>query len=66
MKFTKYHKFGAYHYKQFADTNSKYHRHANRMLEWIKEKNCLDIGAGDGCITKLLVIEGIDVEPEAV
>lgn len=66
MKFTKYHKFGAYHYKQYADKNTKYFRHANRMMFWIKEKSCLDIGAGDGCITKLLGIKGVDDEPEAV
>ncbi len=66
MKFTKYHQFGAYHFKQYADKNTKYSRHADRMKEWIKEKSCLDIGAGDGCITKLLGIKGVDDEEEAV
>ena len=65
MKFTKYHKFGAYHWKQYAD-NTKYTRHANRVKGWINEKNILDIGAGDGKITDLLGITGIDNEPEAV
>lgn len=65
MKFTKYHKFGAYHWKQYAD-NTKYTRHADRVKEWIKENNVLDIGAGDGKITSLLGAKGIDNEPEAV
>src|SRR5690242_6282685 len=65
MKFTKYHKFGAYHWKQY-DQNTKYTRHADRVKGWIKEKNVLDIGAGDGKITHLLGIKGMDDEPEAV
>jgi ubiquinone/menaquinone biosynthesis C-methylase UbiE len=65
MKFTKYHKFGAYHWKQY-DQNTKYTRHADRVKAWIAEKNVLDIGAGDGKITHLLGIRGIDDEPEAV
>lgn len=66
MKFTKYHKLGAYHWRMYEDKNSKYFRHANRMKIWIKEENTLDIGAGDGLITALLNIWGIDDEPEAV
>ena len=66
MQFTKYHKFGAYHWKQYDDKNTKYSRHADRVKEWIKEKNVLDIGAGDGKITHLLGIKGVDNEPEAV
>lgn len=65
MKFTKYHKFGAYHWGQY-DKGTKYTRHADRVKEWVKEKNVLDIGAGDGKITHLLGIKGIDDEPEAV
>lgn len=65
-KFTKYHKHGAYHWKQYEDKNTKYSRHADRVKEWIKEKNVLDIGAGDGKITSLLGAKGIDNEPKAV
>ena len=65
MQFTKYHKFGAYHWRQY-DKGTKYTRHADRVKEWIKEKNVLDIGAGDGKITHLLGIKGVDNEPEAV
>src|SRR3990167_9608551 len=66
MEFSKYKKFGAYHWKQYEDKNTKYFRHADRVKEWIKEKSVLDIGAGDGKITHLLGIKGVDDEPEAV
>ena len=66
MKFTKYQKFGAYHWKQYNDKNTKYSRHADRVKEWVNEKNVLDIGAGDGLITYLLGAKGVDNEPEAV
>lgn len=65
MKFTKYHKFGAYHWGQY-DKGTKYTRHADRVKDWIKEKNVLDVGAGDGKITSLLGARGVDDEPEAV
>ncbi len=50
----------------YADKNTKYYRHANRVNEWIEETRTLDIGAGDGCITALLGIKGVDDEPKAV
>lgn len=65
MKFTKYHKYGAYHWSHY-DKRTKYTRHADRVKEWVEEKNVLDVGAGDGKITHLLGIKGIDDEPEAV
>lgn len=69
-RFLKYEKFGAYHWKQYAD-NTKYRRHADRVVQWIEESFVLDIGAGDGKITSLLEaagkkVYGIDNEPEAV
>lgn len=69
-RFLKYEKFGAYHWKQYAD-NTKYRRHADRVVEWIEESFVLDIGAGDGKITSLLEAAGknaygLDNEPEAV
>lgn len=65
MYFPKYAKHGAYHW-HFYDRNTKYRRHADRIKAWVKEKNVLDIGAGDGKITHLLGIKGIDNEPEGV
>lgn len=67
MHFPKYQKFGAYHWKMYDD-GTKYKRHADRVAIWVREKNVLDVGAGDGKITSMLgsLAEGIDNEPEAV
>ncbi len=63
--FTKYDKYGAYHWKQYAD-GGKYKAHADRVKEWVKEENVLDIGAGDGLITHLMGAKGIEYEAEGV
>jgi ubiquinone/menaquinone biosynthesis C-methylase UbiE len=65
MKFTKYEKLGAYHWELY-ESNALYRQHADRVKTWVEEKSVLDIGAGDGRITALLGIQGIDDEPEAV
>lgn len=65
MIFSKYAQFGAYHWKQYAD-GTKYKAHADRVAEWVKEKNVLDVGAGDGLITSLLGAKGIEYELEGV
>lgn len=65
MKFDKYHKRGAYHWQMY-ERDIYYRQHAHRIKEWVKEKNTLDVGAGDGKITHLLGIQGVDNEPEAV
>lgn len=65
MEFTKYQKYGAYHWKQYSD-GTKYKDHADRVKDWVKEKKVLDIGAGDGLITSLVGAKGIDNEPEGV
>jgi SAM-dependent methyltransferase len=69
-RFSKYAAHGAYHWKQY-DQNTKYRRHADRVVKWIEEDMILDIGAGDGKITALLEAAGkhaygIDNEPEGV
>lgn len=66
MRFTKYHTKGAYHWDMLANTETRYYRYAHRVKDWIKEKNVLDVGAGDGCIASVLGIMGVDDEPEAV
>ncbi|MFA4890698.1 MAG: class I SAM-dependent methyltransferase [Candidatus Paceibacterota bacterium] len=48
------------------EKNRYYRRHADRIKKWIEEKNTLDVGAGDGKITHLLGIKGVDNELEAV
>lgn len=65
MRFTKYEKLGAYHWKQYAD-GTKYKAHADRVKEWVKETKILDVGAGDGLITYLLGATGIEYEEEGV
>lgn len=65
IKFTKYEQFGAYHWRQY-EKGTKYKAHADRIKNWVKETNILDVGAGDGLITSLLGAKGIDNEPEGV
>ena len=64
-KFTKYEKYGAYHWKQYAD-GTKYKAHADRVVEWVTDDKILDVGAGDGLITHLLGAQGIEYEAEGV
>jgi len=62
MKFTKYHKYGAYHWKWYNNPKKykRYRPHVNKIVNWVKEKNVLDIGAGDGLITHHVKAIGID------
>jgi SAM-dependent methyltransferase len=60
---------GAYHWDWYADANSRYHKHVEHVLELIgdtTDKRVLDIGAGDGLITRLIGAEGVDNNPIAV
>ena len=57
---------GAYHWKMYDDPNTKYHRHVNRLVEWIKEKPVLDVGCGDGKITAMLGGIGFDNDQEGI
>ncbi len=59
MHFDKYEKFGDYHWDEFKKPTI-YRHHVLKVLDWIKEKDILDIGCGDGLITSLLNAEGID------
>lgn len=54
MKFTKYYERGAYHWELYKDTNDIYHKYVNEVIDWVKERPVLDVGAGDGLITHLL------------
>ena len=70
MKFTKYEKYGPYHW-YFYEQGTKYKGHVDRIVEWVKEKYLLDIGAGDGLISAKLrdaghEVTSIDDEPSAV
>ena len=67
-RFTKYHRYGAYHWKIYKnpETYGGYKNHVDKVVEWIKEKNVLDVGCGDGLITHHLGAIGIDNEPQAI
>jgi 2-polyprenyl-3-methyl-5-hydroxy-6-metoxy-1,4-benzoquinol methylase len=66
QEFTKYKQKGDYHWKMYDDPNTKYHRHANRVKDWIKERSVLDMGCGDGKITAMLGAYGIDNDKEGI
>lgn len=65
VKFDKYQNLGAYHWDEY-ERPTIYREHANYCKEWVKETDCLDIGAGDGLITSLIGCEGIDSNELAV
>lgn len=65
IKFTKYRKHGAYHWRQYV-RGTKYREHVDFITDWVRENNLLDVGAGDGLITYLLRATGIDNEPDAI
>lgn len=64
-KFEKYRRYGAYHWKWYGK-KMRYTWHVNFLKRWVEEKNTIDIGAGDGLITHLLGIRGIDNDPYGV
>jgi SAM-dependent methyltransferase len=64
-KFDKYKKFGAYHWNWYRYKES-YRTHVDKVVDWVKGKDVIDIGAGDGLITHKLGIKGVDIDPLAV
>jgi len=57
MEFDKYKKFGAYHFTEY-EQRTTYGVHADKVANWVKEDNILDVGAGDGLLTHLLIQKG--------
>ena len=53
MNFTKYDKYGAYHWKEF-DMPTQYREHVLHVCQWLRDGHTLDAGAGDGLITAML------------
>lgn len=64
-KFEKYKRLGAYHWGWY-EHRLTYKRHADFLKRWVQEKNTIDIGAGDGRITSLLGICGVDNDPYGI
>ena len=65
MEFTKYKDFKDYHWKEYASKNN-YYDHVEYLKKWIKEKNGLEVGCGDGLIAYELGFKGIDVEETGI
>ena len=64
-KFNNYQLYGAYHWYWY-NTRFTYTRHVGYLKNMVKEKNTLDVGAGDGLITHVLGIKGIDNNRSAI
>lgn len=64
-KFEKYKTYGAYHWDWYGNKWT-YKRHVDYLKAWVKEKNTIDIGAGDGFITHALGIKGVDNDPYGI
>lgn len=59
ITFDKYELYGPYHWKEY-EADTEYRQHVQKVLSWVEERNVLDVGAGDGLITKLLGAKGLD------
>lgn len=64
-KFNSYQLYGAYHWYWF-NTRFSYTRHVGYLKNMIREKDTLQVGAGDGLIVKELGIRGIDNNRSAI
>lgn len=64
-KFDKYKRFGSYHWRWYGKRLS-YTRHVDYLKRFVKEKNTINIGAGDGLIAAQLRIYGVDSNPYAI
>jgi ubiquinone/menaquinone biosynthesis C-methylase UbiE len=64
-KFNKYKRYGGYHWRWY-ENKDKYKRHVDFLKGWVKEKDVIDIGAGDGLITYILGIRGVDNDADAI
>ncbi|HKY40780.1 MAG TPA: class I SAM-dependent methyltransferase [Polyangiaceae bacterium] len=66
IRFDKYERKGAYHWKLFA-AGGEYRDYVLGLLDWIpKGVAILDVGAGDGLIASKLGAKGIEFEDTAV
>lgn len=61
----KYTMWGAYHWKAYG-TEQPYTKYVDSVVKWVKGDRILDVGAGDGLITKKLGAEGVEIVPIAV
>ncbi|QQG47688.1 MAG: class I SAM-dependent methyltransferase [Candidatus Woesebacteria bacterium] len=66
MVTTPYKKLGAYHWDWYAGAKQRYVRHVQFLSRYVREENTIDIGAGDGLISHVLTIKGVDNDPYAI
>lgn len=64
---SKYLKKGAYHFHEYGDPTTTYHKHVESFLEKAREilepgMKVLDAGCGEGLFVKLLRQDGVDAE----
>lgn len=65
MRFSKYKRYGGYHFKWYNMSGS-YKDHIDNIVKWIKEKNFLDIGSGEGLLEHLTGCTSVDNEYYAI
>ncbi len=65
LTFDKYKRYGGYHWRWYG-SRVTYRRHVDFLARWVKEKNTLIIGAGDGFIASKLGIRGVDNNKYAI
>lgn len=63
MIFDKYERQGDYHWQAWRTTPSaQYCHHARFCVQWVKERPVLDVGCGDGLITRLFGLGAFGVD----
>ncbi len=65
MEFNKYKERGAYHWDLYGK-DPIYTGHVDKVLKWVLKSRTLDVGAGDGLITYMLDVVGVDNNELAV
>lgn len=65
IRFDKYDRWHDYHWREY-ERDSIYRAHALKVKDWVRERDVLDVGCGDGLITHLIGGEGFDNHAYAV
>lgn len=65
MDFDKYRRLGDYHWREYARP-TVYRDYVDGLVGWVKGREILDVGAGDGLIASKLGATGIELDETAV
>lgn len=60
MKYDKYEKYGAYHYKWYDDPNWAWYKECVDRIVRFCDRPTIDVGGGDGLVAKKLIENGVD------